>query len=487
MPRRRNRRLGLVLPLALALGTPAATGCSINPLTGKRELTLLSEEEERQLGRELDVSVLDSIGAYPSDPVQERVQALGSQIAKTSERPELDWKFRVLDDPAVNAFAVPGGYVYVTRGLLTHLDSDQQLAAVLSHEVGHVSARHSVNQLSRAAVVSTGAGLLTIVDPAGRHVGGAAQRGAQDFILRHSREDEIEADDLGVRYMQRVSLDPRAMYGVLDTVANATVAAGGANIPTRESTHPDPAMRRARLEARLGAAPKLEQDRAYLKSIDGMLFGQNALEGFMAGPRFVHPIFGIQVEFPIGWKVSHDRTSAATVSVDGEALVFMTPSEHKTADEAYEAFFASTQLPAGEPWKEELHGLPTRSSWFSLQGDQSKFVGIAAFVQDAARTFELFALVTVEKADEHGPAIEQSMSSFSPITSPNHRELEPMRIRIIELDRNTSIKTLMETRPSSVQLDTLTLINQVGPDDVLPKGSLVKWIDGFNPENLRPD
>lgn len=460
--------------------------CSVNPLTGKRELTLLSEGEEVDLGRKLDEDVIKSIHLYPDEAIQKSVDQLGQKLAAASERSHLQWQFRVLDDPAVNAFAVPGGFVYVTRGLMTHLSSEAQLAAVVGHEVGHVAARHSINQLSRAAVASRGAGLLSIIDPAGVHVGAAAQQGVVDFILRHSREDEIEADDLGVRYLKQVSYDPRSMYAVLTTV-EAAIAGVGMQIPQSKSTHPDPAFRRQRLEQMLGPAPDFEQDRAYLQALDGMLFGQNALLGFMAGPRWVHPIFGIQIEFPIGWKATHNRTSAMTLSQDGEALVFISPSSEETPQAAYDAFFEQTGLEAGDPWRTEIHGQAAASSWFALTGEHSKFVGIAAFVQGPMQPYEIFGLVTTDKAAEYGPPLESAMGSFSVITSPAHQNLEPMRIHIIEVQAATNLQSLAASKASSADLQTLVLLNQVHPSDPLPAGTLIKWVEGFNPENLVED
>lgn len=462
-------------------------GCSINPLTGKRELTLMDEGEEIRLGQDIDRSIRESIGLYPDEAVSAKVSTVGARLAATSERSHLAWTFRVVDDPAVNAFALPGGFVYVTRGLLTHLESEAQLAAVLGHEIGHVTARHSINQLSRAAVASTGAGFLRIIDPTGAHVGGAAERGVADFILRHSREDEFEADDLGLRYLGRAQIDPHAMLAVLDTIERTTAAEGGQRIPTRQSTHPDPGLRRTRVESRIGPADETEQDVAYLRLIDGMLFGQNAREGFMTGPRFVHPRLGTQIDFPIGWKATHSDESAMTVSADGEGLIFLTPSKYPTAGQAHAEFFAETGLVPGEPWVTEIHGMTVVSSWFAISGEQTKFVGIAAFVQDATRTYSLFSLVSTGRAAALGPAIETSMLSFSPITSPAHRDLEPMRVRIVELEQPTSVASLVASHPSSVDVTTLAIINQVEPNTTLPAGTLVKLVVGFNPANLRED
>ena len=160
-----KRVLVFVLPATLLLASLLIVGCSINPATGKRQLTLVSESQEREMGRQYDEQLVQQLGLYEDPELQSYVQGIGRRLAASSERPDLSWSFRVVDDPVVNAFALPGGYIYVTRGILAHMNSEAELAAVLGHEIGHVTARHSVNQMSKAQLAQLGLGVGAVMAP----------------------------------------------------------------------------------------------------------------------------------------------------------------------------------------------------------------------------------------------------------------------------------------------------------------------------------
>src|SRR5512139_1464133 len=162
------RRMESILLRALLLALPAVlavlTGCAVNPATGKRQISLVSEGRERQMGQESDPAILAEYGLYGDQAVQAYVDSIGQRLAATSHMPGLTWHFRVLDSPVVNAFALPGGYIYITRGILAYLNSEAELAAVVGHEIGHVTARHAVRQQTGATAAGVGAmvvGILT--------------------------------------------------------------------------------------------------------------------------------------------------------------------------------------------------------------------------------------------------------------------------------------------------------------------------------------
>src|SRR5213595_4027039 len=188
--------------LALLAGLGAGA-CAVNPATGSRQLMLISESQEIAMGRDYDRQVGASIGLYPDSGLQRYLQQFGTRLAATSERPNLPWTFRVVDDPVVNAFALPGGFIYVTRGIFAHLNSEAELAGVVGHEIGHVTARHSVSQLSKQQLAQLGLAVGSIASPElGRYAGLAGQAFGVLF-LKYSRDNESQADDLGLRYMRR--------------------------------------------------------------------------------------------------------------------------------------------------------------------------------------------------------------------------------------------------------------------------------------------
>lgn len=269
-------------PLALLLiSAPLLGGCTLNPATGSHQLNFYGEESEIEMGREADAEIVATVGLYDDPLLQDYVQDLGMEIAAASERPGLPWSFKLLDDSSVNAFALPGGYVYVTRGLMTHLDSEAELAATIGHEVGHVTARHGVNQRSKQILAAVGLEVAAILDDDIAAWAFAGHLGLGLLFLQHGRDDERQADDLGLRYAMRAGYDPRQMselFGVLEAVSKVE---GAGRLPTWLATHPDPGARRKRVEDQVAKMkisdananpPRIERD-SYLERLDGMVFG----------------------------------------------------------------------------------------------------------------------------------------------------------------------------------------------------------------------
>ncbi len=197
-----HRAFALLVALAVL---PA--GCATNPATGQRQLSLISENQEIQMGLEADPSVVSSMGLDPDSGRQRYVRELGMRLARVSERPNLPWTFRVIDDPVVNAFAIPGGHIYVTRGILAHLNSEAELASVIGHEIGHVTARHSVTQMSQQQLMQLGLVVGVALKPGLAKYAGVASQGMQLLFLKYSRDDESQADQLGLRYIAALPSD----------------------------------------------------------------------------------------------------------------------------------------------------------------------------------------------------------------------------------------------------------------------------------------
>jgi predicted Zn-dependent protease len=173
--------------------------CATNPATGKKELILVSEDQEVQMGQAEAKRTISQLGAYADSELQNYVSSIGKKLAAVSERPQLPWTFTIVDDPQVNAFALPGGPIFITRGILAHMGSEAELAGVLGHEIGHVTARHSASQMSRAQLAQIGLGLGTVLRPDLAQFAGLASTGLQVLFLKYSRDDESEADMLGFR------------------------------------------------------------------------------------------------------------------------------------------------------------------------------------------------------------------------------------------------------------------------------------------------
>src|SRR5206468_2522231 len=231
-----------------AVGLLLFAACAVNPATGKRQLMLVSEGEEIQMGAQYDSQVVLSIGEYPDPALQDYVADLGRKLAATSERPNLAWTFRVVDDPSVNAFAIPGGHVYITRGILAHMTNEAQLATVMGHEIGHVTARHTAHQMSREQVANLGLAVGSIASSRLARYAGLASQALGVLFLKFSRDNENQADELGVRYSSRTNYDSRQMDSVMAMLDRIESQSGG-RLPEWLATHPNPGNRIGHINA----------------------------------------------------------------------------------------------------------------------------------------------------------------------------------------------------------------------------------------------
>lgn len=463
--------------------------CSRNPATGRLQFALISEDEEVALGRKADAQLRDTLELYQEQPaVGAMVERVGTTLAERSERPELPWTFRVVDDPAVNAFALPGGFVYVTRGLLGHLNSEDELAAVLGHEIAHVTARHGAVKMRKQETARRSVGVFRIIDPNLRHIGGIAASTAGLALLAHSRDDENEADDLSIRYLQRSGYDAVAIPEVFRLLSRFEQDAGG-RIPTWLSTHPQPEQRLARVYASLPQArerrpaPELE----YLKTIDGIVYGIDPRNGYVLGSRFVHPNGGFRIDAPSDWTPEQDDGRLVATSPDERALFVFTTTDYQSPRAGIDAFFADGSMARGELWEGEVGGFPMATTAFTAATSGDPLSGLIGFVDYQGSVFGLVAIAMARDWSRHSEAVAASFASFARLTEPALRDVEPMRVEALQLEQAVTLEELDRAFPSTVSLDALARLNHVERGDVLPKGALVKRVVGFNAARASED
>ena len=285
-----------------------SAACATNPVTGKKQMSLLSEAEELAIGQQQDVEIRREMGVYDDPELQRYVTNIGLDLARTSHRPNLPWTFTIVDNPAINAFALPGGYIYVTRGILAYLDDEAELAGVLGHEIGHVTARHAAQAYTRQAQANLALTVLSIFVPSTRPFADVGAGGLGVLFLRHDREAELEADRLGVEYGSAAGWDPAGVPRFLATLARVD-ALSERGVPNWLSTHPAPDARVGQAEPVAGkfasaTAMKINRDQ-YQERIDGLVFGDNPKDGVVRGNVFLHPMLRIGLEFPDGWDVTN--------------------------------------------------------------------------------------------------------------------------------------------------------------------------------------
>jgi predicted Zn-dependent protease len=469
-------------PIALLMSSALLlSGCSVNPATGKNQLNFFGEASEIEMGKEADADIVGSVGLYDDPLLQDYVSDLGMEIAAQSERPNLPWSFKILDDPAVNAFALPGGFVYVTRGLMTHLGSEAELVAVLGHEAGHVTARHGVNQMSKQILAQVGLGVVVLANPDLEDWAFLGQVGLSLAFLKYSRDDERQADDLGLRYAVRTGYDPHQMpevFRVLDAVSKVE---GVGRLPNWLSTHPDPGVRGQRIEQEVAALDgdfsnaKVERD-SYLQRLDGMVFGDNPREGYFQGNAFLHPELRFRIDFPEGWETANQKDAVTAADPSGKAMVQVSTSEKDTRDEAEEAFFSEEGITQGKTWEKKVHGLPASWSRFDFKDEDSDLRGTVAFVEHADSIFQVMALSETAGWDDLKETLEETIASFSKLDDPKALQARPHKIHVVRLKEDMTVESFAKRYPSDVPLATVALINHVEPGGTLKKGQIAKQV-----------
>ena len=457
------------------------TSCAINPVSGKSELALVPESQEIAMGKQGSAEVVQSIGLYPDAGVQTYVSRLGLSLAANSERPQLAWEYHVLDDPSVNAFALPGGYIFVTRGLLTHLTNEAELVSVLGHETGHVTARHSVRQISQAQLAQLGLGIGSMLSSGIREYSGVAGAGLGLLFLKFSRDDETQADQLGFRYALTDGYDVREMIGVFQMLDQQSKMSGGGRLPEWQATHPDPGNRIKATEQRVAAlqqedfSNKRVGEEAFLKVTDGMVYGENPRLGFFRGSLFMHPDLRFLFRFPDGWK-TQNRSDAVLGASPAQDAVIVLRLASGTAAEAARAFFSQEGLQAGTVSQNQIHGFPARSGQFSAETEQGVVRGIATFIEYGGTTYQITAYTAGDKFSRYGSALERSSLSFDRLTDPDALAVQPMRLRLTRAPRAMSLTQFNSQYSSSVSLDELALINGIGKAGQLRSGQMVKRV-----------
>lgn len=459
-------------------------GCVRNPATGKNELMLVSESQEIQMGQQYDSQVVASIGLYPNPSLQAYVQGVGTKLAATSERPNLTWTFRIVDDPAVNAFAIPGGFVYVTRGILAHMTTEAELATVMGHEIGHVTARHTAHQMSREQLATLGLAIGSIASSQVAKYAGVANQALGVLFLKFSRDNENQADELGVRYSSRGNYDSREMVNVMQMLDKIEAHSGG-RLPEWLATHPNPGNRIEHITAVLAqtktdfAGATVNRD-GYVRRLDGIIFGPNPREGFFRGTEFYHPDLRFRMTFPSGWQTFNSKSAVTAQSPQQDAIIELTVAQGSNADQAAQSFLSSQGVQAGTVTRANINGLTASQAPFAASTQNGTLRGQAVFIQYGNNVFQILAYGAEASWTANQPVAQRALSTFVPVNDPAILSVQPQHVSLITLDQRTTIARLAQQRPppAPVSVATLALINQVDESTSLEPGRIVKWVIG---------
>jgi predicted Zn-dependent protease len=475
-----------VVPLWAALTLAA---CAINPATGERQFTLMSEAQEVQIGREADVEIRREMGVYEDAELQRYVNGIGQRLAKASERPELPWSFAVIDEPAVNAFALPGGFIYLTRGILAFLHDEHELAGVLGHEIGHVTARHSAQQYTKHTTAGVGLALLGIFVPEARPLQGAAEAATSLLLLKYGRDDERQADRLGVQYSAQTGYDPAGVAGMLTTLARLDDAAGSRRgVPNWLSTHPAPADRVTEVHAFVkeahatpvgttGASRRAD----YLRRIDGMIFGDSPRQGFVRGSRFLHPELRFAVHFPEGWQVrnSPQQVVAQPAEQQNQAMVLQIVSKATgSVEQVARASMANAGFQHVSGQRGQLNGLDAYVGLYqgAMQGLGNAGIQAAHIVHGGT----VYVLAGMAPANQFSAAqrnFDPAIRSFRPLSAAEAAKLRPSRIDLYTVRSGDTWDSLARRAgEEELRASTLAIMNNYEPNQPPKAGDRIKIV-----------
>ncbi len=474
---------GVVAPKvvwALVAGAALIGACAVNPVTGKRELSLVSESQEIQIGQEGAQSVVNTIGLYADSSLQAYINRLGQSMASASERPQLPWSFAVVNDATVNAFALPGGSIFVTRGILAYFNSEAELMSVLGHEIGHVTAKHSVNQISKAQIAQLGLGVGMVLTPNLDVVHQVAGSGLQVLFLKFGRDDEAQSDELGFRYMVEAGYDPRGATDMFEMLGRLS---GGGRLPEWQSTHPDPENRAAKSAERAAtmtvdpATLRVGRD-DYLNHIDGLIFGANPREGYFDGDRFHHPDLKFRMSFPSGWKLHNLSQAVIGLSASEDAVLQLRIVQAASPRVAADSFFAQPGVRQESLSSLPINGLSADTRYFSVPTQQGTLNGLVAHVAYDGNIYQLLGYGTLSAFSRERTALSDAIGSFEPETDRAVLNVTPARIDLVRLPRSMAVSEFHRRYPSSISVEQVALINGVEVGDTLASGVLVKRVTG---------
>ncbi len=464
--------------------------CATNPVSGKKEISFMSEEKELALGKQYDPSIVASFGLYEDDKLQAFINEKGMEMAKISHRPHLPFEFKILDSPVINAFAVPGGYVYFTRGILAHFNNEAEFAGVLGHEIGHVTAKHAARSQTKQIFTQVGFMAGMILSPAVRELAEPLSQGMQFLMLKNSRDHESESDKLGVEYSTTVGYDAHHMANFFNTLKRKQTEAGVA-IPEFQSTHPDPGNRFNRVHAMAeerqaaeGGTYSINRDE-YLRMIDGLIYGDDPQQGYVEDDFFYHP--GLKFKFPIprDWRTANSPEQFQMADKDGKAMMVLLPSQSKTAQEAAQAFSEKQKLTVVNSKPTTVNGLRAYTQVAepapaqAQQGQQQQKTRILSyFIEYNGLIFEIHGVTETANYANLERTFLYTMQGFKVLSDPSKINRQPDRIKVVSVQRAGTLSSVLQSyKMPNDKMAELSLINGMQLNDQVKSGSLIKVVE----------
>jgi predicted Zn-dependent protease len=479
----------VLLPLLLGA---ALSGCASNPVTGRPDLVFQSEEGEINKAKQVHPLLLQQFGGAYDDPqLQAYVNEVGQRAAKVSHRPELQYFFTVLDSEDINAFTTGGGFVYITRGIMNYLNSEAELAAVLGHEIGHITARHPVRQQSKSTLAGIGAAAVGVFTGSGDLAGLANYAGAA-LVRGYGRDQELEADRLGAEYIVGIGYESQHMIDVVRLLKNQELfELQRAREEKRDprvyhgvfSTHPDNDQRLRKAAEKLdGKVDNKDAGREkYLQRIEGLPLGTSRAQGVLKGNRFYHANFGLTIAFPSGWRVENRADRLVAASPQKDSIIQMqtqAPPPNTGPREMLSRLLARASASQAEAI--EVNGLQGYTA--VVRAAQTEFGLVPARYAVIYYNNLAYIFAGASKGSSGAPSADplfmSTIKTFRRLKQNEFALAEPYKIRTIRATEKTRVADLARTSPiPKYPTETLRLLNDLYPDKEPTPGQLLKVVE----------
>ncbi|MEO6406204.1 MAG: M48 family metalloprotease [Ferruginibacter sp.] len=468
--------------------------CARNPVTGKKQVVFMSEAQEIAMGKEADPQVIAQFGLYEDSTLQRFINEKGKQMAAISHRPKLQYNFRVINSEVLNAFAVPGGYVYFTRGIMAHFNDEASFAGVLGHEIGHITARHSVAQQRNSILGQIGIIAGVVLAPDLAQFAESASQGLGLLFLKFGRDDERQADELGVEYSSKINYDAHEMAIFFNTLERQSKAVGAAEIPEFLSTHPNPGDRNVTVtkladewKQKLKLTnPQINRNQ-YLRRIEGLVYGEDPREGYRENNVFYHPVLKFKFATPAGWNYQNTPQRVQLAPVDGKALMFLTAAPAKTLQEAASALVQQNNLAVIESREETVNGLKAIKILADVkpaqaqQGQQQQQVSIRTLsylIQQGDLIYLMLGVSAINDFSGYINNFSSSMESFSVLTDPSKINKKPERIHIKSVRKaGTLWNAFLDYKVAEKNMEAYSILNGMLLTDKVSSGMLIKIVE----------
>lgn len=463
--------------------------CATNPVTGKKQVVLMSEAQEIAMGKEADPQIIAQYGLYEDKGMQDFINEKGKKMAAISHRPKLDYQFRIVDSDILNAFAVPGGYVYFTRGIMAHFNNEAEFAGVLGHEIGHITARHSVEQQRNSILGQIGILAGIVLAPDLSQFAESASQGLGVLLLKFSRDAERESDKLGVEYSSKIGYDASEMAGFFQTLERKSTEGGQGELPGFLSTHPNPGDRLVTVgklatewKQKLNLTNAQVNRNTYLKRIEGLVYGEDPRQGYMENNVFYHPVLKFQFSVPDNWNYQNTPQQVQLAPKDGKALIMMTLARGSSLPEAANGFLQQNNLQLFDSKDVTVNGLPALAMIADVkpqQGQQQQPIRtVSYFIKYGQSIYLLLGVSGTADFNIYLPFFNNTQQSFKELKDVSKLNKKPDRVHIKTVRTNATLEqALRDYKVNTKRLEEFAILNGMKLTDRVEQGSLIKVIE----------